>query len=209
MRASGDSEFRIRDSRFRNHSPSGIRDRESGIPMGLRPEAALGLSHCFATGGRRSSLATSDTSLQQEPLADDDLGLEFRGALAEDVLLRESVFIHATGRNRPAGRSGLRRIPMTMLNRAAPRTPLHLRSREEPAAESCRSTPDWTVSPAPNTRFIGRTRLPPIGWSCCHRRCRCPDRADRRCARFIGSVGPRNHLARSGRRAWRRGRTRS
>ncbi len=38
--ASGDSEFRIRDSRFRNHSPSGIRNLESGIPMGLRLQAA-------------------------------------------------------------------------------------------------------------------------------------------------------------------------
>ncbi len=40
VRASGDSEFRIRDSRFPDHSPSGIRNRESGIPMGLRPKAA-------------------------------------------------------------------------------------------------------------------------------------------------------------------------
>ena len=36
-RASGDSEFRIRDSGFPDHSPSGIRNRESGIPIGLRP----------------------------------------------------------------------------------------------------------------------------------------------------------------------------
>ena len=39
---SGDSEFRIRDSGFPDHSPSGIRNLESGIPIGLRPKAALG-----------------------------------------------------------------------------------------------------------------------------------------------------------------------
>ena len=52
--ASGDSEFRIRDSGFPDPSPSGIRNRESGIPIGLRPKAALASSSVGSRAVRAS-----------------------------------------------------------------------------------------------------------------------------------------------------------
>ncbi len=68
-RTSGDSEFRIRDSRYRNHSPSGIRNRESGIPMGLRPQAASesssvgSLRHAAPLGIPNSGFEILDTGI--------------------------------------------------------------------------------------------------------------------------------------------------
>ena len=69
-RSGGGPRFVIRHSRFPNHSPLGIWNRESGIPMGLRPKVALGcrpVSWCaVAMSSRGGTLDGSGESTRRE-----------------------------------------------------------------------------------------------------------------------------------------------